>query len=76
MPNYTTRTMSIIVLPEGEQIFSEMATIVSIDDEAAGEFVSVKQNRREGITQEIKIDVEEWPTIREAIERMIAECKK
>ena len=67
--------MSIIVMPEGEPIFSEMATIVSIDDEAAGEFVSVKQNRGDGLTHEIKIEVDEWPALSAAISTMLKECK-
>ena len=67
--------MSIIVLPEGEPIFSEMATIVSIDDEAAGEFVSVKQNRGDGLTHEIKIEVDEWSVLSAAISTMLKECK-
>mgnify|MGYP000650360830 CR=1 FL=1 len=32
-----TRITSLIVLPEGEPIFSERATIVRIEDEAGGE---------------------------------------
>lgn len=38
---YETRNLSIVVVPNGETIFSERATTVSIDDEGAGEFVTV-----------------------------------
>ena len=33
---YETRTLSLIVLPEGESIFSEMATEIKIQDGAGG----------------------------------------
>ena len=33
---YETRVTSWTVAPKGEPTFSEMATVVSIDDEAAG----------------------------------------
>lgn len=71
---YETRTLSILVVPNGETIFSERATTVSIDDEGAGEFVTVSQagNSDPGI---IKIDPIEWPELRAAIDRMIGECR-
>ena len=33
---YETRALSLIVLPEGEAIFSEMATTITIEDDAGG----------------------------------------
>lgn len=36
MKPYETRTLSIIVLPEGEAVFSEMATTITIVDDAGG----------------------------------------
>jgi len=43
---YIVRPISYIVAPEGEPIFSEMATTVKIDDEAGGEFIVMQQFRR------------------------------
>ena len=43
---YETRVTSWTVAPKGEPTFSEMATVVSIDDEAAGEYVVVSQQGR------------------------------
>ena len=70
-----TRTTAVTVLPEGEPIFSEMATTVSIDDLAGGEFVEVEQasGAQPG---KIIINPEEWPELREAINRMINGCQK
>ena len=74
MRDYEIRATKLIVAPECEQIYSEMVTSVEIKDEAAGEFVMVSQSGRTDIGQ-IAISPEEWPTIREAIDRMIAQCR-
>ena len=42
------RPIKWVVMPEDESIFSEQATLVEIVDEAAGEFVSVRQDRSDG----------------------------
>ena len=67
-----TRITSLIVLPEGEPIFSERATIVRIEDEAGGEYIVVSQDSVPG-RGNVAINPEEWPDIRDAIERMIAQ---
>lgn len=65
MTEYETRTMSLIVLPKGDETFSELATHVRIADQAAGEYVEVEQNGRNDIGK-IAINPEEWPTLRDA----------
>ena len=67
-----TRILEVIVLPEGDDIFSERAYRVAIDDEAAGEFVRVKEVRTQA---EIVIDPSEWPDLRRAINRMVGACR-
>lgn len=76
MPDFKTRVLTIAHLPAGEAIFSEYATTISIDDEAAGEFVVVKQQGDDLEPGTIKIDRYEWPTLRRAINRMIRECEE
>lgn len=71
---YETRVTALVVLPVGQPTFSEMATTVEICDEAAGEFVEVKQRGRIDIGK-IQINPEEWPALRDAIDRLIAECR-
>lgn len=63
------------VVPEGEPIFSELATRIEIADEADGEFVTITQS---GLVDfgKIAISPHEWPRMRAAINKMIAECKK
>ena len=69
------RVLSVVVAPEGEAIFSESATVVRIDDEGGGEYVVVSQESVPG-RGNIAINPEEWPTLREAIDRMVNECRE
>ena len=72
--NYETRTLKIAVMPENEPIFAEGVTEIQIVDEAASEFIEVSQcnDNNEG---KIQIDPTEWPHIREAINKMVNECR-
>lgn len=73
--SYETRTTKLTVLFKGEPLFHESATEIEIVDEAAGEYLEVKQcsDSHEG---KIKIDPYEWPALKAAIDRMIKECRK
>lgn len=70
----TARITQLTVLPEGESIFSEMATTITIADEGSGEFVVVDQHGRTDIGK-ITIDPREWPALRKAVDRMVRECR-
>ena len=74
MKPYETRVLSLIVLPEGEVIFSEQATTITLEDDAGGEFIVIEQ---QGLADagKIRIDPTEWTAIRGAIESMIKECR-
>jgi hypothetical protein len=74
MKDYHARLTKLVVLPKGEPIFHEQATEIEIVDEAGGEFIIVTQHN-EG-AQAIRIDPEEWPYIRQAIERMVEEIER
>lgn len=71
---YTTKITSVTVVPEGETIYSEMATQITITDESCGEFLWVEQSGRTEAGK-IAIDPDEWPSIRDAIDSMIAQCE-
>jgi len=75
MSNYITRTTQVVVLPEDQPVFSELATTVTIVDEGAGEFVEVVQSGRIDLGK-IAINPNEWPALREAIDMMIAQCQR
>lgn len=72
--NYETQTHALIVKPRNEPIYSEMATIVRIDDESAGPYVVIEQHGRNDIGK-IALTNEEWPHIREAIDRLMRLCQ-
>lgn len=72
--DYETRTLSILVAPKDQPTFSEYATEIKIVDEAAGEFLEVSQTGRTDLGK-IAINPEEWPTLRDAIDRMMKECR-
>jgi len=69
--NYETRVTRITVAPKNERIFSEMATHVEIADEAAGEFIVIRQSIGRPEEGEVRIEPEEWPSIRDAVDMMI-----
>lgn len=72
---HETRILSVGVLPKGQPIFSELACIIGIDDEAAGEFVWMRQNTDGVRPDRVAIDVGEWAVLRDAIEFMVGECR-
>lgn len=71
---YEARLTSMVVLPKGRPVYSEMATTISIDDEAAGEYLVIEQV---GLADggKLRITAEEWPTLRRAINRMAKLCR-
>ena len=74
MMEYEIRTLSVLVVPKEQPTFSEYATEIKIVDEAAGEFLEVSQTGRTDLGK-IAINPEEWPTLRDAIDRMIKQCR-
>jgi len=74
---YECRIKSVIVAPVGQSMFSELATKISIDDEACGEFITVsQQDGHVDHEKHLLFDPEEWPMIRDAIDLMIGQCRK
>ena len=68
-----SRVTQITVFPKESTIFCEDALHVAIDYEAAGEFVVLKSYADD--CGQIRINKEEWPVLREVIDKMISECK-
>jgi hypothetical protein len=64
---YETKIHSLIIKPTTEPIFSEQATIVGIEDEAAGIFFTLEQQRTDG---KVSFDSKEWLAIVDAVERL------
>ena len=74
-PPNTTIITKLCVVPSGKPIYDEAATLVGLDDEGGGLFVTIRQEDNLD-TNEVKIDPEEWPAIRAAVNRMVRECGK
>ena len=66
----------VTVLARDRWMYDESATTVRIDDEGDGPFIVVAQDPDTKDEQAIRMNVDEWPTIRMAIDRMVAECGK
>jgi hypothetical protein len=60
----------MIVGVKNQQIFDDSVTEIEIVDEAAGEFLEVSQ---EG--GKLRFDPEEWPHVRDAVEKMFKLCR-
>lgn len=73
MKRYDIITTRLTVVPEGEPIYSEMATHVEMQDEASGAFVELVQIGQIGEAGRniVRIDADEWPAIRGAVDQMI-----
>jgi len=71
---YHIQTNALVVKPIDEPLSSEQSSIVRIDDDGAGLFVVVEQHGRIDLSK-IAIDVDEWPTLRRAIDQMIKLCE-
>ena len=71
MTKFTQRITQVTVAAEFATVISETATRITIEDHAAGELVSIDQPNTGG---RILISPEEWPQIRDAIDKMVAAC--
>lgn len=74
-PGFKARVTTLTLLPDGAALFHERATRIRLADEAAGEFVEVIQQSSYDDDFAIRIDPSEWPALRAAIDRMVAECR-
>jgi hypothetical protein len=70
---YETRVTQLFVGPKGDHIYNELGFVIEITDEGGGEFVEVSPTTEPG---KIRIDSASWPTLRDAIERLLGECRE
>jgi hypothetical protein len=68
---YETRITRLTVNKPKEPIFSELATHIEIEDESAGEFISIRQQFDHAKAGVVNITAEEWPHIKAAIEELL-----
>ena len=70
-----TITTKLCVVPSGKPIYDEAATTIGMDDEGGGAFVTIRQESAMD-SDIIRIDPDEWPAVRAAVNRMVCECAK
>lgn len=75
MTEYEITTLSLIVKPKGDPIYSDFATIVEMTDEAGGPFIRILQHNDHTERGEVRIDRDEWNAIKEATDTMLAVCQ-
>lgn len=70
---YRTITTQRRVIPSGKTMDDDAVTIIGMADEGGGAFVTVRQEEQLN-ANEIRIDPDEWPAVRAAVNRMVREC--
>jgi len=75
---YTSRITQMTVLPVGEPIFSERATVITIEDEAAGEYLRITQQTDATFesNQTVSFDQEEWEEVADVVNQMFGEIRR
>ena len=75
---YTSRITQMTVLPVGEPLFSETATVISIEDEAAGEYIKITQqtDATSENNQTVAFDAEDWEEVKDAVAQMFGEIRR
>lgn len=66
------RIGSLFILQKGRAQFEEGGIIVSITDDASGEYVAIGNPEAK---HPVGIDPREWPVVRDAIEFMVGHCR-
>lgn len=66
------------VLPVGDSLFSERATVISIEDEEAGEYIKIKQRTHATFesNQTVSFDQEEWEEVKGVVTQMFGEIRR
>ena len=75
---YTTTTMSIAIHPETENpVYGELVTTVTLDDEAGGAFLLIKQvDPVTGTMNRIRVDFDEFDVVADAVRILRLEAKR
>jgi hypothetical protein len=72
---YKERITQMTITQVDETLLSETATIITIEDDGAGEYLSIFQPTGSG-KDAINIDPDEWVVMRSTIDRMFADIKE
>lgn len=67
-PEYQVQPFAWIVKPKGADLFAETVTKIERTDEAAGQFLLISQQDDQIKPGTIRLNMEEWPALKLAIE--------
>lgn len=70
-PGYDVRVTGLAVARNGSPTLGSESSLVTIQDEGGGEFIEIEQP---GVGK-IRVDPEEWPVVKGAIDRLVAVCR-
>lgn len=70
MTTYNARVTTITVTADEKPTFDERSTVIRIEDEGGGEFVTLEQSGGK-----LCFDPDEWPTIRAAVDTLVADIE-
>jgi len=75
---YTSRITQMTVLPVGEFIFSERATVISIEDDACEEYIKITQQTDATFesNQTVSFAQEEWEEVKGVVTQMFGEIRR
>ena len=73
-PEMEIRIVKVCVVKVGDEIFSESSTDIEIEDEGGGEFIVITQSIFNNT--KVAFNPSDWPTIRQAINEMVARCRE
>jgi len=68
IPEYQVQPFAWIVKPKGVDLFAETVTKIERTDEAAGQFLLISQQDDQIKPGTIRLNMEEWPALRQAID--------
>ena len=73
MRKHTIRPLQLVIAPQGEPQYCEGAVIVGLEDEAAGEYITICSSAPgDSDTQHtIAIDPDEWPYVCKAVNKLL-----
>jgi hypothetical protein len=73
--SYEVRATTFTSYPKSASILSDLATTLNIVNDGEGEYIEVEQMNIPECGK-IRICKQRWPTLRAAIDQMIADCRE
>jgi hypothetical protein len=73
--NYIVLPTQFTVMPENNPLYATEVTTVTVVDEGAGAFLSIRQTNEDLGAGEIRLEDIDWPSFCQAVDDGLAVCK-